>query len=55
MEGFRYQLPLLQTLWYPSVTFTSCYFYYVLLNILFLAIPSNILDYCLDLFKFKTR
>lgn len=55
VKDFKFLLPLEHTIWYPNVTFTACHTYYVLLTVIFLAIPTNIADFFLDLFKIKTQ
>lgn len=54
-EKYRFERPLLQMFWYPNMTFTKCHAYFVLLTVLCLAIPTNILDFFLDLFHVKIQ
>lgn len=50
---YRYICPPLNIFWYPNPTFVTCQFYFVLLNVFCLVIPTNIIDFFLDLFKVK--
>lgn len=49
----RYELPLLNTFWYPEPSFTQCHVYYVLMTVICLAIPTNIIDWVTDRLHIK--
>lgn len=50
---YRYKYPLLKTFWYPNPTFIRCHYYYVLMTIFCLVIPTNIFEFFVDLLGIK--
>ena len=53
--NFRFDCPLMNTMWYPNITFTQCYTYYIIMTLVCVVIPANIIDFLVVLFRLNVK